>query len=433
MSKSNNVGTLMYDWATTLFPICRSLSGPGVVETLEFFKTQLPELNIKFFESGKTAFDWTIPDEWVIRDAYVEDMDGNKVIDFKQNNLHIVGYSIAVNEEMSFETLDQHLHSLPDQPDAIPYITSYYSPHWGFCLTHNQRVELSKAPDKTYRVNIDASLKPGKIHYGELLIPGETEQEILLSTYVCHPSMANNELSGPCVAAALAQWINKLPHRHYSYRILFLVETIGSIAYLNENFETMRQQTQAGFVLSCVGDTRAYSYIESREGNTLADRTLKHVLSSQAPKHKTYSFLHRGSDERQYCAPGIDLPVVGFCRSKYGEYPEYHTSLDNLELISAEGLQGAYEIMQSCIELLEHNRNYKVNVLCEPQLGKRGLYPNLCTAESGLSVRKMMNLIAYCDGKRDLIEIADKIGVKATELVPIVKKLSKHELISAYN
>ena len=422
-------GKIIYQWAKDIYPICRSITGNGVRETLSYFKSILPEMEIKEVPSGTQAFDWKVPDEWNIKDAYVADEQNNRIIDFQKHNLHIMGYSEPIDQEMTFTELDKHLYSLPEQPGAIPYITSYYKRRWGFCLTEKQRKQLRKNPDAVYQVKIDSTLRPGHLTYGELIIPGQSEKEILLSTYVCHPSMGNNELSGPCVTAALAQWIrDELPNRRYTYRILFLVETIGTIVYLNMHAEEMKKNIIAGFVLTCIGDNNTYSYVASRLGNTLADHVGKHVLHHHAEAFLTYSFLERGSDERQYCSFGIDLPVCSLMRSKYGTYPEYHTSLDDLSYISSEGLQGGYEAMCKCLEVLEANHTYRCTVLCEPQLGKRGLYPTLSAKESGLQVRDMMNLIAYADGQHDLIEIANIIGVYAGELIPIAHKLQENDL-----
>jgi aminopeptidase-like protein len=425
----NNNSQAMHQWAKDLFPICRSLTGEGTRETLRYFQKLLPDLKIKDIPSGTEVFDWTVPDEWNIKDAYVLDGTGNRVIDFKKHNLHVVGYSEPVDKEMTFEELDKHLYSLPEQPDAIPYITSYYERRWGFCLPENQRQQLRKNPEARYKVKIDSTLAAGVLNYGELIIPGKTDKEILLSTYVCHPSMANNELSGPVVTAALALWIqNTLQDREYSYRIVFIPETIGSIAYLSRNLEAMKKNTVAGFVLTCVGDERTYSYLASRMGDTLADAAARHVLSHHYPDYKSYTYLDRGSDERQYCSPGVDLPVCLICRSKFLEYPEYHTSLDDLTFVTPEGLNGSLEVYQKVITLLENNKTYRCKVKCEPQLGKRGLYPTLLTRESNALVRDMMNCISYADGKHTLIEIAEKINVYAGDLIPIVKKMLAADL-----
>ncbi|MGC9384580.1 MAG: DUF4910 domain-containing protein [Kosmotogaceae bacterium] len=423
------IGQKMYQWATDLFPICRSITGNGLRQTLSYIQDLLPNLKIHEIQSGTEAFDWTVPDEWNIKDAFICNERGQKIIDFSRNNLHVLGYSEPVDRWITFEELDRHLYSLPEQPTAIPYITSYYKRRWGFCVSENQRHQLRQNPLAKYYVKIDSSLQPGSLTYGELIIPGETNHEVLLSTYVCHPSMANNELSGPVVTTALAKYLSKLPLNRYTYRILFIPETIGSIVYLSQHWRTMKQYVIAGFVVTCVGDRRSYSYVSSRLGNTLADRVALNILNHQVSDCKKYSFLDRGSDERQYCSPGIDLPVCSICRSKYGEYPEYHTSLDNLSFISPEGLQESYEILKECILTLENNFMYKTKVFCEPQLGKRGLYPTLSTKESGKQVRNMMNLIAYADGEHDLIEIADIIGIPATDLIPLAQILLENDVL----
>jgi aminopeptidase-like protein len=424
-----NIGQEIYDLCVELFPICRSITGEGVRETLSIIKKHLPTMTINEVETGTKAFDWTVPKEWNINAAYIIGPDGNKVLDFSDNNLHIVGYSTPVNCFLNLDDLQNHLYSLPDQPDAIPYITSYYQEHWGFCLTHNQRKTLQPGE---YQVYIDSTLKEGSLTYGELIIPGKSSEEIFLSTYICHPSMANNELSGPAVTTYLAKWLLGQKNRNKSYRIIFIPETIGSIVYLSRNLSNMKDKVIAGFNITCIGDERAYSYLASRYGNTLADKVARHVLSHLQPDYVAYSYLDRASDERQYCSPGVDLPVATIMRTKYGSYPEYHTSLDNLDLITPAGLYGGYEVLKYCLTCLEKNETLKTTTLCEPQLGKRGLYPTLSTKNSKQIVQNMMNVLAYCDGSNDLLSVAEIIGVPMWELFEITEILKTHSLLESY-
>lgn len=415
----DEAGRQMYAFAERLFPIGRSLTGEGVRQSLGMIKELVPELEIREIPSGTQVFDWTIPQEWEIRHAYIEDEAGNRIVDYEANNLHVIGYSTPVDRYVDLEELLNYIRVEDEQPDVIPYVTSYYSPRYGFCMSKRQRDALKPG---TYHMVIDSRLFDGVLNYAELLLPGKTEKEVLLSTYICHPSMANNELSGPVLVTWLANWLKTID-RNLTYRIVIVPETIGSIAYLSRNLDAMRKNTIAGFVLTCVGDDRTYSYLESRNGNTLSDRVLTNVLKDVYPEYKTYSYLDRGSDERQYNAPGVDLPVCDFCRSKYGEYPEYHTSADDMSLVSPRGLSGAYRVMTQVLAALEMNGFYRVNCLCEPQLGKRGLYPTESRKGIYHEVKKLTNLIAYADGERDLIEISTKIGVPLVELIPIVEKL----------
>jgi aminopeptidase-like protein len=411
-------GEHMHTLAERLFPIGRSLTGNGVRETLSILQEQLP-LTIHEVPSGTSVFDWTVPKEWNITDAYIVDPDGKKIAEYAKNNLHIVGYSVPVDKEISLDELQKHLYSIEAQPDAIPYITSYYEERWGFCMTHHERLLLKPG---TYRVFIESELIDGSLTYGECIIPGKSEKEIFLSTYVCHPSMANNELSGPVVTAFLARWIAS-KSREYTYRIIFIPETIGSLTYISQHLPEMKKNIIAGFNLTCVGDERAYSFLPSRAGNTLADRAAVHVLTNEYPEFISYSFLQRGSDERQYCSPGVDLPVVSIMRSKYSTYPEYHTSLDDLTFVTPKGLQGSYNAIQSTIDLIEHNHRYQAVYCGEPQLGKRGLYPTLSSKGSSDSVQVLLDILTYADGEKDLIALAETIGKPAKELYEVVEKL----------
>ena len=426
----DNVGKRIYDLAKTLFPICRSITGEGVRETLSILAQYIGEgendrLEIHNVPSGTEVFDWTIPKEWVIREAYIEDENYNRIIDFKEHNLHVMGYSVPNDAWVDLEELKEHIFTLPNQPDVIPYVTSYYKEQYGFCMSDNQKKALR--PGK-YHVYIDSDLIDGNLTYGEIVLHGESSQEIFFSTYVCHPSMANNECSGPALAAELIRYVRSMKHRKYTYRFIFIPETIGSITYLSRNLTHLKEHVIAGFNLSCVGDNRDYSIVESRYANTLADRVLKNILRYQG-KYTTYSYLERGSDERQYNSPGVDLPVVCYCRSKFLEYPEYHTSADDMTLVSPEGFQGSYEVMTQVIMALEHNAYYRMKVLCEPQLGKRGLYPTISQKGNRDSIRAITDFIAYADGRNDLIEISNIIGVPVEELFTIAQKLVDNELV----
>lgn len=419
-------GQAMYKLCAELFPICRSITGNGVRQTLSILKGYLPQLTVHEVPSGTRAFDWQVPLEWNVNDAYIINPDGEKIIDFQQSNLHLVSYSVPVEKTMPLSELQQHLHSLPTQPEAIPYVTSYYSENWGFCLADSQRKSMKEG---SYRVYIDSSLEAGSLTYGELLIPGDSEKEVLLSTNICHPSLANNELSGPVVATFLARWLLSLPARKYSYRMLYLPETIGSILYISKNLKRLQEKVVAGYTLTCLGDDRAYSYVPSRYGHTLADRAALHVLSKLHPDFTRYSYLQRGSDERQYCSPGVDLPVASVMRSKYREYPEYHTSLDNLKFISPAGLAGSFRLLQAITGCLEKNFTPRVTVYCEPRLADRNLYPGLGTTKTAGQVQDMLNLLAYCDGKNDLLQVAEIIGKPLWELYDMIVKLKESQLV----
>lgn len=421
-----SLGEDMHELCRELFPICRSITGDGFRQSLAILQKHVPDMRAVEVPTGTKCFDWEVPKEWNIKDAYIITPNGNKICDFKKSNLHVVGYSTPINQVITLDELQEHLYSLPEQPDAIPYITSYYKERWGFCITQKEREQLTPGE---YQVFIDSELKNGALTYGELIIPGDSEKEIFISSYLCHPSMANNELSGPVVSTFLAKWITKIEKRKYTYRIIIIPETIGSITYLSRNYQSLKRNVVAGFNVTCIGDDRAYSYLPSRQANTLSDKAALHVLKYMQPEFVSYSFLDRGSDERQYCSPGIDLPVCSIMRTKYGRYPEYHTSLDDLSLVTPTGLFGGYEVLVKAIECLEMDELLSSTVLCEPQLGKRGLYPTISTKSSGSQVRDMMNFLAYCDGSSSSLEIAEKINTPLWELKETIEKLKDEGLL----
>ncbi len=422
------IGNDIHKFASQLWPLNRSLTGEGLRETLKQISKHLPNLSIKSVKSGTKVFDWIVPPEWYVSEAYIIDPNGKKICDFTTNNLHLVGYSMPLNKKISLKELQKHLHSVPENRDAIPYVTSYYEKRWGFCLTQNQRESLKEGE---YKVVINSKIFSGKLNYGELILPGKVDKEIFISTYICHPSMANNELSGPTVTTYLAKWLKDLPNRYYTYRIIFIPETIGSITYLSSNLKHLKNKVIAGFNVSCVGDERSYSYLPSRNGNTISDKVAKHVLKWIAPNYKCYSWLDRGSDERQYCAPGIDLPIASILRTKYGEYPEYHTSLDDLKnVVTPKGLNGGYWALRKALEILDKNKNYKNNILCEPQLVKRGFYPKVSSKKSEDDLRVIKNFLSFCDGEHTLLDIAEKINLPAWELYEFVEKLVSQKVIS---
>lgn len=423
-------GQEIYDLAAKLFPICRSITGEGVRETLRIISDTLAqsgvELTIHEVPSGTQVFDWIVPKEWVIREAYIEDIAGRRVLDMSENNLHVMGYSVAVDRWVDLEELKQYLYTQPDQPDVIPYVTSYYQERYGFCMSERQKNSLSEGK---YHMYIDSELIDGSLTYAEVVLPGELDEEILISSYICHPSMANDECSGPALLTELVRYVHSLKRRKYTYRFLLNPETIGSITYLSRNLQHLKEKLKAGVVLACVGDNGDYSLMHTRYGGTLADKSFVNILKSRQ-RFREYSFLNRGSDERQYNAPGVDLPVVGFCRTLYGMYPEYHTSADDLTFISPAGLQGGYEVMTEWIDAMEWNERYQVTVLCEPQLGKRGLYPTTSRKDTFDKFLTTVNLITYADGKNDLFDISDLIDCPIDHLIEIVKKLQEAQLLT---
>lgn len=428
-------GQKMYDFAESLFPICRSITGPGVRQTLSMCQDYIRDTGIQFeiknVPSGTKVFDWSVPKEWEIHAAYIENEAGERIIDMADNNLHVMGYSLPVDEWVDLEQLKDHVFTLPDQPDLIPYVTSYYKDRIGFCMSQNQ---LDALPKGRYHMVVKSRLFDGNLTYAQLVLPGESGEEIFFSTYDCHPSMANNEVSGPVLMCQLIRYVASLKKRRYTYRFIIVPETIGSITYLatDNHLAHLKEHVVAGFNLSCVGDDRDYSIVHSKYGDTLADRVLTSVLQYHTDGHYSdYSFLKRGSDERQYNSAGVDLPVVGYSRSKFGEYPEYHTSADDMTLISPEGFAGSIDVMEQVVDALEYNRIYLMTTPCEPQLGKRGLFPTVSKKGSYDAVMAMMWFMSYADGKNDLIGISDIIGVPVSELIEIVDKLMAAGLVEA--
>lgn len=413
-----------------LFHYNRSLSSDDNIKTLEYLQNINTDLKIKYFKQGQNVYDWTIPKRWNVKNAYIKDKNGNILIDFNENNLHLVGYSIPFKGKISFEELKNHLYFDINIPLAIPYITSYYEKRWGFCLTKQQYDQFKDG--EMYEVVVDTVFSDDDMPYGEIIIPGKSEKEILFSTYICHPSMANNELSGVAVTTFLSNYVKTIDN-YYTYRFIFVPETIGSIAYIHKNIANLQQNVVGGYVVTCVGDDNNYSLVKSRYGDNISDKIAEQVLKDNNIDYKEYSYLMRGSDERQFCSPLVNLPISSICRTKYGEFREYHTSLDNLNYISEEGLQGAYLIYKDCINLFENNFTYVSNVFCEPNLGKRGLYSTLSFKSNKIKTkivpRDYLNFISYADGQNDFISILNYININHKLGIEIKNILIKNQLI----
>jgi aminopeptidase-like protein len=403
----------MHQLIAELYPICRSITGEGVRQTLRILQRQMP-LEIHEVPSGTPVFDWTVPKEWNIRDAYIKNLRGERVVDFRESNLHVVSYSKPIMGKFSLSELRKHLFSLPDRPDWIPYRTSYYTEAWGFCVRHRQ---LESLTDGEYEVCIDATLSDGFLSYGECLIPGASADEVLISCHVCHPSLCNDNLSGIAVTSHLAAHIADMPQRRYSYRFLFIPGTIGSITWLARN-ETHTGRIKHGLVVTCVGDGGPFTYKKSRRGDAEIDRAVAHVLKTTGRPYTIQDFFPYGYDERQYCSPGFDLPVGCLMRSPHGSFPEYHTSADNLDFVRADSLEESLRYYQQVVEVLEQNRTYRsLNPKCEPQLGKRGLYAAIGgdkdSAKRQLAMLWVLNL---SDGTHSLLDIAERSGTSFTDV-----------------
>jgi len=418
---------------TKLFPITRSLTGDGVKKTLNIIQKELPKLKIKKFKSGTKVFDWNIPEEWNVTDAYVIDKYNNRIIDFKKNNLHLVGYSIPIKKNIIKKELLKNLYFLKNQPKAIPYITSYYKRRWGFCISYNEYKILDKrySLNDKFKVVINSNLnKKGNLNYGELILKGKSKKEILISTYICHPSMANNELSGPIVSMGLINYF-KNKKLNKTLRFVFIPETIGSISYLSKNLKYLKENVIGGYNLSCIGDERQHSCMFSKYQNSPSDEAVIEAYKILKIKnYKVYPFLKRGSDERQYNSPGIDLKISSIFRTKYGEYPEYHTSLDNFNLVTLKGCVGGFNVARKSIEILLERIYPKYKIMCEPQMGKRGLYPTLSNKNENKLTRSYMNFLQYADGTNSLEKISNLIKSDLKSVRKIYQILFKNFLIS---
>ena len=419
----------MEEYFDRLWPICRSLTGIGNRKTLNIL-SEIADLEIKEVPSGTVCFDWIVPPEWNVRDAWVKNSNGEKIIDFQQNNLHLLGYSTPFAGKLSLSELKEHLYSLQEMPELIPYLTSYYQKRWGFCISHNQ---LSNLSDETYEVYIDTDLnESGSMTFAEVYLPGKESKEILFSTYICHPSLANNELSGPLVTAFIYKKLKEQNDRRYSYRFLFIPETIGSIVYLSQHGQKLKERLIAGFVVNCIGDAGVFTYKKSRQGDALPDRTVELLLKQTESDFIIHDFFPSGgSDERQYCSPGFNLPVGSLMRSMYGTYPEYHTSGDNKDFISFDAMEQSVQKYLDALYIIENNHIYINKIpFCEPQLGKRDLYPTLGSQKNKKeSVEAMMWLLNQADGTRDLIEIGEKSNCSIFLLIEIAKKLCKEKIL----
>jgi aminopeptidase-like protein len=424
---TTNVAQQLHDLVAELYPICRSITGDGVRDTLRRIQLRLP-LTIHEVPSGTPVFDWIVPREWNIADAWIKTVHGERVVDFQRSNLHVVSYSVPVNERLSLSELRQHLHTLPEHQRWIPYKTSYYKEAWGFCVSAEQYAALT---EPVYDVCIDSRLEDGHLTYGELFVPGETPDEVLCSCHVCHPSLCNDNLSGIAVAVFLAEWLSTLRTRRLSYRFLFIPGTIGSITWLARNLDAL-QRIRHGLVLSGLGGPGGLVYKRSRRGGAEIDRAAANVLKHWDPAGDVRSFIPYGYDERQYCSPGINLAVGCLSRTPYGEYPEYHTSADNLAFVRPELLEDSYLACRSILDVLEHNVTYmSQNPMCEPQLGRRGLYGSMGGAAEGrareLALLWVLNL---SDGTHSLLDVAERSSLSFESIRQSAEALIEHGLLA---
>ena len=421
----NNVGTAMYSMIRTLYPICRSITGDGVRATLAEVKKNI-DLDIREVPTGTPVFDWTVPREWNILDGYIVSPSGEKLADFKKSNLNVLNYSAPINKKVSLEELKDHIFTMPDHPDWVPYRTSYYNENWGFCMAHNEYLKLEEGD---YQVVVDSTLSEGSLTYGEYLVKGETDEEVLISCHVCHPSLCNDNLSGIALATTLAKQLQGQKLK-YSYRFLFIPGTIGSITWLSQNQEKI-QNIKHGLVVVCVGDEGQFHYKKSKKGDALIDKAVENVLKTSGHPYGLIDFYPYGYDERQYCSPGINLDVGSLSRSSHGQYDEYHTSKDDLDLVTEKALTESLECYLNVVDILEHDRSYtNLNPMCEPQLGKRGLYRKLGASEGrAFGEMALLWVLNMSDGNTSLLEISDRSGLPFSEIKNAALALENAELL----
>ncbi len=420
-----DIGRELHDFAADLYPICRSITGDGIRRTLAMIQHRIP---LQTFEvpTGTSVFDWAVPKEWNVRDAYLKAPGGNRVVDFQQCNLHVMNYSTPVHATMPLSEIKPHLFTIPEHPDWIPYRTSYYKEDWGLCLSHNQMLALE---DGDYEVCIDSSLEDGHLTYGECFLAGRSSDEILISCHACHPSLANDNLSGLVVATFLAQSLSAREH-HYSYRFLFIPGTIGAITWLAQNREAV-ERIRHGLVLTCIGDAGGFHYKKSRRGNAEIDRAAAHVLHHQSGPAEILEFSPYGYDERQYCSPGFNLPVGCLMRSVWGSFPEYHTSADNLEFIQPLQLAGSLRVCGAILDVLEDNRRYRnQSPYCEPQLGRRNLYRSTGGEAPGLEISARLWVLNLSDGAHSLLDIAERSDIPFSAISDAAKLLCQNGLLA---
>lgn len=401
------IGEEIFELAAEIYPICRSITGAGVRETLAVLARHV-DIDVHEVPTGTSVFDWTIPREWTIRDAWIKDAKGERIVDFANSNLHVLNYSAPVHARMPLNELKKHIFTLPDQPDLIPYRTSYYAERWGFCMQHSRLEQLAEGE---YEVLIDSSLEDGSLTYGEVFLPGRSEEEFLLSAHICHPSLANDNCSGLALLTCLAKHLAKTKTR-YTYRFLFAPGTIGAIAWLARN-EAATSRIRHGLVVSCLGDGGGPTYKRSRRGNAAIDRATAHVLRHAAPAGSVLDFSPYGYDERQFCSPGFDLPVGLFQRSQFGTFAQYHTSGDNLDFIAPRHLAASWNIITGVIDVIENDRRFRnTSPKGEPQLGRRGLYTAI-GGDKDAPARSMAMLWALnlSDGQHSLLDIAERANM----------------------